>query len=224
MNTTTKPDFPIVIEVLPLDGLRLRLAFADGLSGIVNISQLMRGPVFEKIVREPQFFQEVSIDSHLDTVCWPNGADLSPSVLYDLVVPEVASGTDAKNVSNHGVLPFFGRIIRSQLHYSDNLTVLQERIDTETIDLVYLDPPFNSKRVYNVLYSTASGDDPVESVQAFEDFWVWDHQTEHAYRELTSESNDLSAALKALRVLLRQSDTMAYLVMMAPRLRELRCV
>lgn len=223
MSTTAKPDFPVVVEATPLDGLRLHLAFADGLSGVADISPLLSGSVFEQIVEDPQFFRQVTVDSFLDTVTWPNGADLSPSVLRDLVVPDVASENQG-HASDNGILPFFGRVLRSQLHYGDNLAVLRERIETETVDLVYLDPPFNSNRVYNVLYSTEPGTDPVESVQAFEDFWIWDHRTEEIYEELVSGSDRLSSAVKALRVLLRESDTMAYLVMMAPRLRELQRV
>lgn len=62
----------------------LRLTFADGLSGEVNVLDRMRGPVFEA-ARTPTGFTEIEVDAAMGTVVWPGGADLAPDTLYERV-------------------------------------------------------------------------------------------------------------------------------------------
>ncbi len=115
----------------------------------------------------------------------------------------------------------------NSLHYGDNLDVLRKREDfpDESIDLVYLDPPFNSKRDYNVIYKTPTGHDSDSQITAFEDSWHWGDQAEREYLELVRQTNtDLSELIQALRKFLKETDMMAYLVMMANRLLELHRV
>lgn len=115
----------------------------------------------------------------------------------------------------------------NSLYYGDNLEVLRNRDDfpNDSIDLIYLDPPFNSKRNYNVLYSTPAGHDSDSQITAFEDSWHWGDQAEREYLELVRQPNtDLSELLQALRKVLKETDMMAYLVMMANRLLELHRV
>ena len=112
----------------------------------------------------------------------------------------------------------------NSLFYGDNLEVLRNREDfpPESIDLVYLDPPFNSKRDYNVIYKTPAGHESDSQITAFEDSWHWGEQAEEEYYQLTNQSNtDLSQLIQSLRKFLNATDMMAYLVMMANRLIEL---
>jgi site-specific DNA-methyltransferase (adenine-specific) len=218
-----------VVSATPIEPLILQVEFSDGASGLVDLGQVARGPIFEAL-RDAALFNRVELDPDLGTVVWPNGADADPLVLRELLdqqssAPSTPSNQpgDDKNPSAT-TLPFFGAIRGRQIHYGDNLPVLRERIPSESVDVVYLDPPFNSKRNYNVLYRTHTGEESPESVTAFEDFWIWDSRTEEHYRELTQDNSPLSRALQAFRSFLSQSDLMAYLVMMAPRLAELRRV
>ena len=115
----------------------------------------------------------------------------------------------------------------NSLYYGDNLEVLRNRDDfhNDSIDLIYLDPPFNSKRDYNVIYKTPAGHDSDSQITAFEDSWHWGEQAEREYHELVRQSNtDLSELIQALRRFLKETDMMAYLVMMANRLLELHRV
>lgn len=112
----------------------------------------------------------------------------------------------------------------NRLYYGDNLDVLRRHIKDETIDLVYLDPPFNSAQDYNVLFSEQSGDRAAAQIKAFEDTWRWDLGAEAAYKEIVEAGGQVSVAMQAFRTFLGESDMMAYLAMMAPRLVELRRV
>jgi len=113
----------------------------------------------------------------------------------------------------------------NQLYYGDNLRVLREEIADGSVDLVYLDPPFNSAANYNVLFREASGEQSAAQIMAFEDTWHWTHESEAAYQELVTEAPErLARLVEAMRQMLGTSDMMAYLVMMAPRLVELHRV
>jgi site-specific DNA-methyltransferase (adenine-specific) len=111
------------------------------------------------------------------------------------------------------------------LYYGDNLIVLREHIADESVDLVYLDPPFNSKRVYNVYLKTPKGHSSEAQVTAFEDSWTWGEQAEQEYADLLRQPNtDVAEMIASMRRFLKESDVMAYLVMMANRLLELHRV
>jgi 16S rRNA G966 N2-methylase RsmD len=73
---------------------------------------------------------------------------------------------------------------RNQLHYGDNLDVLERHIKDESIDLIYLDPPFQSGRDYNVLFEEQDGTKAAAQIQAFEDTWTWDKRAAAAYDEV----------------------------------------
>ncbi len=111
------------------------------------------------------------------------------------------------------------------LYFGDNLHVLREEIKDETIDLIYLDPPFNSKRDYNVFLKTPKGHESDAQITAFEDSWHWGEQAEREFSELLRQQNtDVAEMIQSLRRFLKESDMMAYLVMMANRLLELHRV
>ena len=112
----------------------------------------------------------------------------------------------------------------NQLYFGDNLDVLREHIPDESVDLIYLDPPFNSNATYNVLFRERSGEESAAQITAFEDTWQWSLDTERAYREVVKDGDKLGELLQAFRVFLGQNDVMAYLTMMAQRLAELRRV
>lgn len=112
---------------------------------------------------------------------------------------------------------------RNQLYYGDNLDVLREHVETDSVDLVYLDPPFNSNRSYNVLFQEKSGEESPAQIEAFGDTWTWNQETEALYQQLVNGGAPLRTAdaLEAMRKLLGDNDVLAYLVMMAARLIEL---
>jgi len=114
----------------------------------------------------------------------------------------------------------------NKLYYGDNLDVLREHIATESVDLIYLDPPFNSNRSYNVLFKEKSGEDAQAQIEAFDDTWTWSHEAEALYTETMNgpAPNRVKDALDAMRKLLGDNDMLAYLVMMTARLIELRRV
>ena len=94
----------------------------------------------------------------------------------------------------------------------------------ESVDLVYLDPPFNSNKDYNVLYTEHDGSRAAAQVQAFKDTWHWDEVAARTYSELVQAGGKLSEAMQAFRLVLGETDMLAYLAMMAPRLAELNRV
>ena len=113
----------------------------------------------------------------------------------------------------------------NKLYYGDNLDILRRYVDDESVDLVYLDPPFNSNADYNVLFAEKNGTESDAQIRAFEDTWRWDQRAELAYQEIVESGPDgVSNAMQAFRTFLGTSDMMAYLAMMAPRLLELRRV
>jgi len=110
------------------------------------------------------------------------------------------------------------------LYYGDNLDVLRRHVKDETVDLVYLDPPFNSNASYNVLFAEHNGTDSKAQIKAFEDTWHWDEVAAKAYADTVEGGGKVADALRAFRTFLGGSDMLAYLCMMAPRLVELRRV
>jgi site-specific DNA-methyltransferase (adenine-specific) len=107
------------------------------------------------------------------------------------------------------------------LYYGDNLDILRRYIADESVDLVYLDPPFNSNADYNVLFAEHSGERAAAQIKAFEDTWAWDTAAARSYEETVERGGRVSEAMQACRQLLGGSNLMAYLAMMAPRLVEL---
>ncbi len=113
----------------------------------------------------------------------------------------------------------------NKLYYGDNLDVLRASIASESVDLIYLDPPFNSNASYNVLFKAPSGAQSQAQIEAFDDTWHWDESAERAFDEvLTGGHSDAAIMLKAMRSALGENDMMAYLAMMAVRLIELHRV
>ncbi len=110
------------------------------------------------------------------------------------------------------------------LYYGDNLDILRRYVKDETVDLVYLDPPFNSAQNYNAFFQEKDGAAAASQIRAFEDTWHWNVESEHAYQELVVQPGKVSEVMQAFRTFLGQNDMMAYLAMMAPRLVELRRV
>jgi site-specific DNA-methyltransferase (adenine-specific) len=116
-------------------------------------------------------------------------------------------------------------LTRNTLFYGDNLDILREHIDSESVDLIYLDPPFNSSRSYNVLFKDESGREAEAQITAFEDTWHWNAHTEQTYHDLVTLSEArVSGMIGALRQSIGANQMMAYLVMMAARLIELHRV
>ena len=116
----------------------------------------------------------------------------------------------------------------NSLYYGDNLTVLREHVPDESVDLVYLDPPFNSNASYNVLFKERTGEESPAQIKAFTDTWEWTQETERTYEQDIIVNAAVPTAVKemisAFRQFIGNNAMMAYLVMMAPRLVELHRV
>ena len=110
--------------------------------------------------------------------------------------------------------------ITNALYYGDNLGYLRE-MDRESVDLIYLDPPFNSNANYNLLFRSPQGEAVQAQTTAFRDTWRWDMPAELAFDEVLTSGSPASSILRAFRSYLGESDMMAYLAMMTPRLIEL---
>src|SRR5687768_15565310 len=112
----------------------------------------------------------------------------------------------------------------NRLYYGDNLDVLRRHVADESVDLVYLDPPFNSNASYNVLFAAKDGHQAAAQIQAFEDTWRWDESAARQFAETVEAGGSVADVLLAFERFLGTSDMLAYLAMMAPRLVELRRV
>jgi DNA modification methylase len=113
---------------------------------------------------------------------------------------------------------------KNLLYYGDNLEVLRRHVSDESVDLVYLDPPFNSNANYNVLFTAKDGHQAAAQIQAFEDTWRWDESAARQFAETVEAGGKVADVLLAFERFLSTSDMLAYLAMMAPRLIELRRV
>jgi DNA modification methylase len=114
---------------------------------------------------------------------------------------------------------------RNTLFYGDNLAILRDHVEDESVDLVYLDPPFNSNANYNLLFKAPDGHQSQAQIEAFGDTWHWNEPAEQAFDEVMQSGNSEAAEmLRAMRSFLKENDMMAYLTMMAVRLLELHRV
>ncbi len=129
----------------------------------------------------------------------------------------------------HGTMP---RVSEPQIFwYGDNLEVMREHIQDDTVDLIYLDPPFNSQRIFNRFFGEEDGSPSDAQRKAFEDYWRWSKEAEAAYSEILhprarryAVPAALSQTMELLRGLLHESNMLAYLSMMGIRLIEMRRV
>ena len=113
----------------------------------------------------------------------------------------------------------------NRLYYGDNLDVLREHIGDASVDLIYLDPPFNSNAGYNVLFKSAAGAGAAASIEAFDDTWTWGISAKDALMDIASGTNrPLTVMMEAMRSAVGENPLMAYLAMMAVRLVELHRV
>ena len=114
--------------------------------------------------------------------------------------------------------------MENTLYYGDNLDILRRYVKDETVDLVYLDPPFKSNQDYNVLFAEQNGSRAAAQIMAFEDTWHWDEAAARAYEETILAGGKTADVMRAFQTFLGGNDMLAYLSMMAPRLVELRRV
>lgn len=112
--------------------------------------------------------------------------------------------------------------VENLLFYGDNLDVLRRHVKDESVDLIYLDPPFKSNQDYNVLFAEQDGSRSAAQIKAFEDTWQWDQSAAAAFHEIVEQGGKVSEIMQAFRLFLGDNDMLAYLAMMAPRLVELR--
>ena len=117
---------------------------------------------------------------------------------------------------------------RNKLYYGDNLEVLRKRIRDETIDLCYIDPPFNSKRNFNQIYNNISGEDRAQA-QAFIDTWEWDSVAIEGLSQILENEHGrfmpkTIELIKGFRNVLQEGSLLAYLVSMTLRIAEIHRV
>lgn len=113
----------------------------------------------------------------------------------------------------------------NKLYYGDNLDTLKNHIDDESVDLIYLDPPFNSKATYNVLYKEPTGKLSDAQITAFDDTWHWGEEAERAFQEIIDNAAvEVIEMMRAFRSFIKSNDMMAYLTMMCVRMIELKRV
>lgn len=111
------------------------------------------------------------------------------------------------------------------LYFGDNLDILRRYVEDESVDLIYLDPPFNSNQAYNVIFEEENGSGSGAQIEAFDDTWHWTIETARLFEECVEQGDvRVSETLSAFRRMLGETDMMAYLANMAPRLVELRRV
>jgi len=111
------------------------------------------------------------------------------------------------------------------LYFGDNLEILRKYIPDSSIDLVYLDPPFNSKKDYNILFKENGGVESEAQIKAFTDTWHWTQAAENTYHEVVTKGPlKVGKLIGALHDSIGNNDVMAYLVMMTIRLVELHRV
>ena len=113
----------------------------------------------------------------------------------------------------------------NRLYYGDNLSVLREHLADESVDLIYLDPPFNSNASYSVLFKSPDGAGADAQIEAFNDSWTWGPAADEALMDVTASGNHaLHTLLQAMKTAIGTNAMMAYLAMMAVRLVELHRV
>ena len=113
----------------------------------------------------------------------------------------------------------------NRLYFGDNLDILRRYVTDASVDLIYLDPPFNSNATYNVLFRERSGEESAAQITAFEDTWHWGWESLTAFEDMVTQGPEkVGSLLAALRQFLGQNDMMAYLTMMAQRMIELHRV
>ena len=114
------------------------------------------------------------------------------------------------------------------LYYGDNLDILRQHVPDESVDLIYLDPPFNSNASYNVLFKEQTGEESPAQIKAFTDTWEWTQESERVFEQEIilnpATPPNVKDMITAFRQFIGRNAMMAYLVMMTPRLVELRRV
>src|SRR5690606_29121951 len=112
----------------------------------------------------------------------------------------------------------------NKLFYGDNLNILREYIKDESVDLIYLDPPFNSNRNYNVLFKSETGTEAESQIRAFEATSHWNASAAESDRDLILEGDTGAKMVESFRQFIGANQMMAYLVMMSIRLKDLHRV
>lgn len=117
---------------------------------------------------------------------------------------------------------------KNLLYYGDNLDVMRKHIHDETVDLCYIDPPFNSKRNYNQIYNNIGREDRAQA-QAFVDTWTWDDHANDCFGQILTNANGVQTRqsielIRGLDTVLGRGSLLAYIVSMTVRIAEIRRV
>jgi DNA modification methylase len=138
----------------------------------------------------------------------------------------IACTQPIRNAGGDSAMPI-GRW-KNQLFYGDNLEVLRRKILPNTVDLCYIDPPFNSQRTYNQIYNNIGGEDRAQA-QAFIDTWSWDDRAIAGYEEIIANPDgrfrpQIVELIKGLEGVLGRDSLLAYLVSISLRVTEIQRV
>ncbi|WP_424833003.1 DNA methyltransferase [Ruegeria sp.] len=115
--------------------------------------------------------------------------------------------------------------MKNAFYFGDNLHILREYVPDESVDLIYLDPPFNSNANYNLLFRSPDKSKWSDAqIATFEDTWTWGDAAEETFEYLEMTSGKVGTFISSLRRILGENDMLAYLIMMAARLVELERV
>jgi site-specific DNA-methyltransferase (adenine-specific) len=107
---------------------------------------------------------------------------------------------------------------KNKLYFGDNLNILRDHVADASVDLIYLDPPFNSNATFNVLFKDKSGEECAAQITAFEDTWQWGLEPEAVYKDIvTGAPRKLADVMQGLLPSLSRNDMIAYRVMIAIR-------
>lgn len=117
-----------------------------------------------------------------------------------------------------------GSGMKNSLYYGNNLEVLRQHVRDESVDLVYLDPPFNSQQNYNAIFKARDGRASAAQIKAFDDTWTWNAEAAATLQALLEAGGEVAKVMQCFRALLSGNAMLAYLSMMAPRLKELHRV
>src|SRR5437879_8985047 len=124
-------------------------------------------------------------------IVWPDWESAFASWLAP--APATRYPTTDPSIGEAGPMP------DNVLYYGDNLDVLRRYIKDESVDLVYLDPPFKSNQDYNVLFAEKDGTAAASQFKAFEDTWEWNQASAQAYEEIVESGGKVSKVMQAFR-------------------------
>ena len=233
---------PLLIAASPSRdmGCPRSLALGDrGTREPASAPRPVSGLGFSRAANRPTIFEKLSTRrsrAQMPFVLYQGVSSLTPQPAHPFFKKPSTRRSRARTLDHQGSIPALSAVSavlpstqtvsteKNKLYYGDNFEVLQRYVKDESVDLVYLDPPFNSRQDYNVLFAEKDGSQSSSQIHAFEDTWEWNTDAMRAYEQIVEQGGRVADTMRAFKTFLFNTDMMAYLAMMAPRLVELRRV